>query len=179
MKKIAIISGSIRNGRLSHRVALFLKQHLTEYNDINTDLLDLKEFKFPLFEERFAFQEKPSERLIEFTDRFLNADGIILVSPVYNASFPAALKNVIDLYYAEWKHKPAAVVSVTSGPVPGIATIQSLQTLLLKLGAWVVPGLTTIINVGTNFDENGIATTPIEMKNLVNPMISDLRMLIK
>lgn len=179
MKRIAILSGSVRIGRLSHRVTLFLKQMLDEQTDIRVDILDLKEFRFPIFEERFAYQESPSERLQEFTDRFTAADGIIIVSPVYNASFPAAVKNVIDLYNNEWKHKPAAVISVTSGGVPGIATVQELQTLLLKLGAWVVPGLTTMINTGENFDEKGQAINQSKMEDLVIPLLNDLRILMQ
>lgn len=124
MKRIAILSASVRTGRLSHRVALYLENYFRQNALADTELLDLKAYDFPLFHERLAMQERPSDMLIDFTNRFNDADGLIIVSPVYNASYPAALKNVIDLYYKEWKHKPVGIVSVTSGKVPGIATVQ-------------------------------------------------------
>lgn len=118
MKRIAILSASVRTGRLSHRVALYLENYFRQNALADTELLDLKAYDFPLFHERLAMQERPSDMLIDFTNRFNDADGLIIVSPVYNASYPAALKNVIDLYYKEWKHKPVGIVSVTSGKYP-------------------------------------------------------------
>lgn len=120
MKRIAILSASVRTGRLSHRVALYLENYFRQNALADTELLDLKAYDFPLFHERLAMQERPSDMLIDFTNRFNDADGLIIVSPVYNASYPAALKNVIDLYYKEWKHKPVGIVSVTSGKYPAL-----------------------------------------------------------
>ena len=166
MKRIAILSSSVRTGRLSHRVALYLQHYLTANELAETEILDLKAYDFPLFEERFAFLPNPSGKVIDFTERFVAADALIIVTPVYNASFPAALKNVIDLYLA--------VVSVTSGKVPGIATVQQLQALLLKLGALVVPMLCTVISAGETFDEKGTAASPAATEKLLRPMIDEL-----
>lgn len=102
MKRIAILSSSVRTGRLSHRVALYLQHYLTANELAETEILDLKAYDFPLFEERFAFLPNPSGKVIDFTERLVAADALIIVTPVYNASFPAALKNVIDLYLQEW-----------------------------------------------------------------------------
>lgn len=174
MKRIAILSSSVRSGRLSHRVALYLERYLERSGLAAAEVLDLKRYDFPLFDERFAFQTHPSRRLFDFTRRLFSADGIIVVTPVYNADFPASLKNAIDLYYEEWVGKPVAVVSVTSGQVPGIATVQKLQTLLLKLEARVVPGLCTVISVGENFDEQGVPRSAEQMDALVRPMVEGL-----
>ena len=160
MKRIAILSSSVRTGRLSHRVALYLQHYLTANELAETEILDLKAYDFPLFEERFAFLPNPSGKVIDFTERFVAADALIIVTPVYNASFPAALKNVIDLYLQEWRRQPVAVVSVTSGKVPGIATVQQLQALLLKLGE--------------TFDEKGTAASPAATEKLLRPMIDEL-----
>lgn len=103
MKRIAILSSSVRTGRLSHRVALYLQHYLTANELAETEILDLKAYDFPLFEERFAFLPNPSGKVIDFTERLVAADALIIVTPVYNASFPAALKNVIDLYLQEWR----------------------------------------------------------------------------
>ena len=174
MKRIASLSSSVRTGRLSHRVALYLQHYLTANELAETEILDLKAYDFPLFEERFAFLPNPSGKVIDFTERLVAADALIIVTPVYNASFPAALKNVIDLYLQEWRRRPVAVVSVTSGKVPGIATVQQLQALLLKLGALVVPMLCTVISAGETFDEKGTAASPAATEKLLRPMIDEL-----
>lgn len=154
--KIAIISSSIRDGRLSHRVALFLKNYVAGKTGVETEILDLKAYDFPLFHERIFKLEKPSEALLDYSERFKAADGIIIVTPVYNGSFPAALKNVIDVFFKEWDHKPALIVSVTDKSTPGIATIQSLQAILLKMGARVTGPLYTVLNAGADFSETGM-----------------------
>lgn len=176
--RIAVLSSSVREGRLSHRVALWVKDRLSAEEGITAELLDLKAYAFPLFDERFAFQKHPSAELLDFTERFVRADGVLIVSPVYNAGFPAALKNAIDLYYEQWQGKPAAVVSVTSGQVPGIATVQALQTLLLKLGAWVVPAGGTVIDVGRTFSETGAATDEALAEKLLQPTLRQLQWIV-
>lgn len=179
MKQIAILSSSVRNGRLSNRVALYLKRFLEEYQLVKADILDLKEYNFPLFEERLVYQPTPSEKLLDFTEHLNRADGLIIVTPVYNASFPASLKNVIDLYFEEWKRRPVGVVSVTSGKVPGIATLQEVQVLLLKLGAWVVPKLSTVINVGEEFTPDGDAVNKETAEKTLLPMVEELIWMIE
>lgn len=179
MKQIAIISSSVRNGRLSNRVALYLKRFLEEYQLVKAEVLDLKEYDFPLFEERLVYQSTPSEKLLDFTEHLNRADGLIIVTPVYNASFPASLKNVIDLYFEEWKRRPVGVVSVTSGKVPGIATLQEVQVLLLKLGAWVVPKLSTVINVGEEFTPEGEAKNKQTAEMVLLPMVEELIWMIE
>lgn len=174
MKRVTIISSSVRSGRLSHRAALYLQHYLTAHKLAEVELLDLKAYNFPLFTERFGHTEHPSEKLIDFTERLIASDATILVSPVYNASFPAALKNVIDLYDKEWYHQPVAIVSVTSGNVPGIATVQEIQALMLKLGALVIPMINTIIAAGDFFDEQGIPSTPEAAEKLLRPMLDEL-----
>ena len=174
--RVAILSSSVRRGRLSHRVALYVQHYLETRLSISAQIVDLKEYDFPLFDERLAYQTSPSEKLMDFTRRLMGADGIVIVSPVYNASFPAALKNVIDLYYTEWKRKPVGIVSVTSGSVPGIATVQQLQTLMLKLGALVVPVLSTVIQVAETFSETGQGGAVAE--RVVRPLLEELQWLM-
>lgn len=166
MKHIAIISASVREGRLSHRVALFVQKYITDNKLATAEILDLKAYNFPLFTERLMFQENPSEGVLDFADRFNKADGVIIVSPVYNAGFSAALKNVIDLLVKEWRDKVVAVASVTSGDNAGIATVLQIQSLLIKLGALVVPTSYTAIQAETGYDEQGNTTEEVATKRI-------------
>ena len=173
MKRVAIISSSVRTGRLSHRVALYIKRYLEGNALAEVDLLDLKAYDFPLFDERFAFQEHPSEKLVDFTERFNRAQVVWIVTPVYNGSFPASLKNVIDLYYKEWKRKVAVVTSVTYTKVPPILTIQQLQVILLKLGALVIPAMHTVIEADKDFDPDGNPRLPDQADAFLRPVADE------
>lgn len=155
MKNIIIISASVRNGRNSHRVALYFKNYLQENKISNVKILDLKEYDFPIFEERLRLIPEPSKQMLNFANEVESADGIILVTPEYNGGYPASLKNVIDLLYTEWKRKPIGIATVSAGAFAGTQVITSLQFSLWKIGALVVPSMFPVPTVEKTFDENG------------------------
>lgn len=154
--KIAIISSSVRTGRASHRVALFLQQYISQNTTASVEILDLLEYKFPIFEERLKFQTNPLPTAVEFAERIKAADGIIVVCPEYNGGVPASLKNVVDLLYAEWVKKPIAISTVSSGSFAGSQVLQPLQFSLWKIGAITVPSVFPVPSVEKTFDEAGV-----------------------
>jgi NAD(P)H-dependent FMN reductase len=80
---------------------------------------------------------------------------VIIVTPEYNGGYPASLKNVIDLLYAEWQRKPVAISTVSDGIFGGTQVITSLQFSLWKIKAWTVSAMFPVPNVIDAFDENG------------------------
>lgn len=155
MYHIAIISSSVRTGRNSHRVALFFKQYLESNHIATAEILDLKAYAFPLFDERLRLQENPSEKLLDFTERIKRADGVIIVTPEYNGGYPASIKNVVDVLHAEWRRKPVAISTVSDGIFGGSQVITSLQWTLWKIRAWTVPAMFPVPKVKDAFDEQG------------------------
>jgi NAD(P)H-dependent FMN reductase len=155
MKNISIISSSVRNGRNSHRVALYFKNYLEENDIANVKIIDLKTLDFPIFEERLQFISEPTEAMLSLADNIKNSDGIIVVTPEYNGGYPASLKNVIDLLYAEWKRKPIGIATVSAGAFAGSQVITSLQFSLWKIGALVVPAMFPVATVEKSFNETG------------------------
>ncbi len=156
MPNILIISASVREGRNSHRTALFFKNYIQQNALGNADILDLNEYKFPVFEERLRFMKDPSASVLEAAKRVADADGIIIVTPEYNGGYPASLKNFTDLLYDEWRRKPLAISTVSDGVFGGTQVITSLLFTLWKIGAWVVPAMFPVPSVRESFDENGV-----------------------
>ena len=155
MQNIAIISSSVRNGRSSHRVALYFKKYLGENRIASAEILDLKEYNFPLFDERLKNQRSPSSSAIEFAGKIKSADGVIIITPEYNGGYPASIKNAVDLLYDEWQRKPVAIVTVSDGNFGGSQVIISLQYSLWKIRAWTVPARFPVPDVNEAFDEEG------------------------
>ncbi|MBE9598233.1 NADPH-dependent FMN reductase [Pedobacter sp. MC2016-24] len=156
MPHIVIISSSIRKGRNSHRTALYFKNFIENKALASVELLDLKAYNFPLFEERLRFFDQPTALMLEFAEKIKNADGVLIVTPEYNGGYPSSLKNVIDLLYDEWKRKPVAISTNSGGPFGGTQVITSLQFSLWKIGAWTVPAMFPVPKVQDAFDEEGI-----------------------
>lgn len=174
MIKISILSSSVRQGRKSHRVALYFKNYIEENKLARAQIIDLKEYNFPLFDERLRFQKDPAPEVIEFSERIKNSDGIIIVAPEYNGGYPASLKNVIDLLYDEWWRKPVAISTVSEGVFGGTQVITSLQFILWKLKAWTVPAMFPVQKVKDNFDENGVPVDRTATDKRAAAFISEL-----
>jgi NAD(P)H-dependent FMN reductase len=174
MPNIAIISASVRTGRNSHRVALFFKQFIVDNNLGDASIIDLNEYQFPVFEERLKNLEHPSASVLDFADKIKTADGIIIVTPEYNGGYPAALKNVIDLLYAEWHRKPLAIATVSEGAFGGSQVITSLQFTLWKIGAWVVPVMFPVPKVKESFDEAGAPTDAAATNKRAQAFVKEL-----
>ena len=158
MPQIAIISSSVRNGRNTHRVALFFKNYITENNLGNAEILDLKAYNFPVFEERLKNLENPPKGALGFAEKIKKADAVIVATPEYNGGYPASLKNVVDLLYDEWHRKPIGLVTVSAGSFGGMQVMRAIQFTFWKMHAWVVPAMFPVPKVASAYDENGTPT---------------------
>jgi NAD(P)H-dependent FMN reductase len=174
MIHITIISSSVRTGRNSHRVALFFKNYILEKELASVDILDLREYKFPLFDERLRLQKNPPDSVSEFADKIRSADGIIIVAPEYNGGYPASLKNVIDLLYEEWYRKPLAITTVSNGPYGGSQVLTSLLFTFWKIKAWVVPSTFPVPFIEQTFNEEGVLLNKPEMEKRAASFLKDL-----
>jgi NAD(P)H-dependent FMN reductase len=156
MYNIVIISPSVRAGRKSQRVAVYIENLVRQKNLADVEILDLLRYNFPLFDERLKYQHTPLEGALDFAEKIKKADGVVIVSPEYNGGSPASLKNAIDLLVEEWYKKPVAFVTVSDGNFAGTQAIISLQFSLSKLGAMIVPAILRFPVIQSAFDENGI-----------------------
>jgi NAD(P)H-dependent FMN reductase len=174
MPNIAIISSSVRIGRNSHRVALFFQNYLLQNALATVDLLDLYLYNFPVFDERLRLMKDPSPEILDFADKITKADGVIIVTPEYNGGYPASLKNVVDLLYAEWKRKPIAIATASNGQFGGTQVMTSLVFSLWKIGAWVVPAMYPGPKVQEVYDEKGIPVDKEGVNKRAKPFIDEL-----
>lgn len=118
MHRIAIIEGSTRPGRRCPAVVDWIARAGQDdpamvAGEIDLARIDLSAQALPLLDEAvpalFGRYEHAHTRA--WSDRIRRFDGFIFVTPEYNHSVPAALKNAIDFLYDEWADKAAAIVS--------------------------------------------------------------------
>ncbi len=155
MRHISIISSSVREGRKSHNVSLYFQNYLIENKLATTEIIDLKEYNFPIFESTLKLMNNPAKNILEFADKIKSSDGIIIVTPEYNGGYPASLKNAIDLLLEEWKHKPIGIATVSGGQFGGQQCMVALQFTLWKMMAWTIPAMFSVPTVDKAYDENG------------------------
>lgn len=153
---------------------MYFKNYLELNKLASCNILDLKEYNFPLFEERLSRQKWPLKKAIVFSEKIKSADGVIIVTPEYNGGYPASLKNVIDLLRPEWRRKPVAISTISDGMFGGTQVITSLQFSLWKIGAWTVPAMFPVPKVMDLFNENGQPTNPEDTNKRANIFIDEL-----
>jgi NAD(P)H-dependent FMN reductase len=159
--QISIISASVRRGRLSHRVALGLQKILREQGEHAADILDLAAYDFPIMEETMKKMEALPDGLADFSEKIKHSDALIFVSPEYNGTYTAALKNALDaLANQEFRRKVVAVSSVTTGPLGGMRAALAMQQLALAVGGVAIPDMLLVATVDKRFDESGALIDP-------------------
>jgi NAD(P)H-dependent FMN reductase len=179
MDKISIISSSIRAERNSHRVALYFNKYLGGNNLAIAEIIDLKEYNFPLFENTLKVQKNPPANAVAFAEKIKASDGVIIVMPEYNGGIPASLKNAVDLLYDEWRHKPVGIVSVSAGPFAGTQALVALQFTLWKMKAWTITEMFSVAKVQEAYDVDGNPNDEEATDKLTEVFVKELLWCIK
>ncbi|KAK9447151.1 NADPH-dependent FMN reductase-like protein, partial [Limtongia smithiae] len=112
---VYIIISTTRVTRVGPDIAKWLLTHLTSYTTATSfKIIDLRDYDLPLhsIEPEIPMTGKYSQPgTIEWSKTIAAADGYIFVTPIYNGSFPAPLKNALDYLKKEWFGKPCAIAS--------------------------------------------------------------------
>ena len=108
-----VIIGSVRPHRIGSDVAGWVAEVGRATVRATFELVDLRDWLLPMDGEpgipAQGYYEQPTTKA--WSAKISGGDGYVFVTPQYNWSFPAPLKNAIDHLYAEWRGKPAAIVS--------------------------------------------------------------------
>jgi len=155
MYYIPIIVGSTRRDRQSIKVARFVLARLQPREGVATELLDLREYNFPIMEERLHRRDDQPPRLREFGDKIGRADSLIIVSPEYNNGYPGVLKNALDYLLPEYERKPVGIVTVSAGSFGGINCLAQLRLVTIGMGAFPIPENLSVSRVHDSFQDDG------------------------
>jgi NAD(P)H-dependent FMN reductase len=149
--RLAVIIGSNREGRFGPTVAHWFVEQAREFEGLDVDLVDLAEIPLPT---AIDFGTAPDAHVADLGARLAEADCYVVVTPEYNHSFPAALKNAIDLYREQWQAKPVGFVSY-GGMGGGLRAVEQLRLVFAELHAVTVRDSVSFHNAWDRFDESG------------------------
>src|SRR3954452_10012429 len=127
--RLAIIIGSTREGRFAPTVARWFGEQADRRDDLTVDVVDLAEAQLP-----DTLTNTPGPKVEALRQRLSGAEAFVVVTPEYNRSFPASLKNAIDWYSKEWRAKPVAFVSY-GGIAGGLRAVEQLRQVFTELHA--------------------------------------------
>ena len=112
MLNIAVIVGTTRDSRFADKPAKWIFDLASTRDNLNVELVDIKDFDLPFFNEPASNAWMPSSdpAAIKWQKKIGEFDGYIFLTAEYNHSISGALKNAIDQAYVEWVRKPMAIV---------------------------------------------------------------------
>ena len=156
---ILAFAGSLRKG--SYNKSLLMAAKELAPDEITITIFDLE--GIPLFNSDLEAEGDP-DRVAEFKEAILQADGILIASPEYNHGMTGITKNAIDWASRPPKnpvlrYKPVGVMGASPG-ITGTARSQDqLRQALKALGAYCMPSPELLLfRAREKFDENGTLT---------------------
>jgi chromate reductase len=134
IKKIAVIVGSLRKESLNRKTALALMELAP--SSLSMEIVEIGDL--PLYNQDSDEGGNLPQAWVEFRRRMKAFDGVLFITPEYNRSVPAVLKNAIDVGsrpYGQsiWSGKAGAVISVSPGAIGGFGANHHLRQSLVFL----------------------------------------------
>ena len=130
--KIGLIIGSLRKDSFNRKIALTL-MHLAP-KSLDMQIIEIGQLPFFNQDE----EASPPHAWVQFREAIKPLDGFLIVTPEYNRSVPAVLKNALDIgsrpYGANlWNGKPCAIVSASIGAMGGFGANHHLRQSMVFL----------------------------------------------
>lgn len=156
---IAVILGSTREIRRGARVAKWLMPQLATREDINVELLDLKDYPLPFFDEEKSPEGLKGNYTNEVAKKWAakigEKDAFIIITPEYNHGTSTVLKNALDWVYYEWNRKPVTFVSYSPNAAGGIRAVEQLRQNAIELKMAPLDKAIHITYILDTIDEEG------------------------
>lgn len=169
---IGFICGSLRIGSINAKLMQALSNRVA-ITGASVRHFDLGSYDLPIFHEDL----EPPSGVAQLKSDMLDCDGIIIVTPEYNGSLPALLKNAIDWVSTtgteQFTGPLYGIAACTPGSLSGIMVLRELNYILTRIGADVVAPHVGVGNAAEAFDAKGLLVTQ-PSSDMADDMIAKL-----
>jgi len=132
--KIKVIIGSTRKNRFSDKPGHWIYTEAKNKTD-EVEILDLRDYPMPFYNEpvspAMSGGKYSNEIVNKWSEKIMDGDAFIIVTPEYNHGYPAVLKNALDSIFPEWNRK--AVGFVSYGNAGGARSVEQLRQVVIEL----------------------------------------------
>jgi len=146
--KILVIPGSFRTGSLNVKLAAAVVDELVRA-EVDVTRLSLVDFPLPIYDGDLETKSGVPKNALNLKRMIGRHDGVLFVTPEYNASLPALLKNAIDWVSRVqdtnetkgqvFRERPFAVAAASAGRLGGARCLAALRLILSACRATVIP----------------------------------------
>jgi FMN reductase len=160
---LMLVGAATPPGRLAAAIAMAAGVAQTSGGDVAVEILNLAETPIDICDGRPL--DSYSEPTRQVVARIAAADAVLIGAPVYRASYPGVLKNLLDIVPVEaLQNKPLGIVAMGGSPHHYLAVDMQLRQVLAWFGALVAP--TSVYVTGGDFRDGKLASEPAR-KDLV------------
>jgi NAD(P)H-dependent FMN reductase len=140
-----------------------------KHEQFRPELLDLRDWPLPMFGEHYGTigdMRDPtySEPVVRsWNAKIREGDAFLVITPEYNHSLPAVLKNAIDSVFVSFafRNKPIAAVAYSGGQTGGARAVEHLTQIGVETGAVPMQSSLPLANVGEAFGADGNPVSPL------------------
>jgi chromate reductase len=154
-RDIAVLVGSLRKESFNRKMARAIAEIAPP--SLSFEIVEIGGLPFYNADD----EASPPEPWKQFRARIRRANGILFITPEYNRSIPAVLKNAIDVGSrpppeSVWRGKPAAIVTLSPGLLGGFGANHHLRQMLVPINVPTMPAPEAYIGGAAKlFDEAG------------------------
>lgn len=153
------LSGSLRTGSYTTLAVKIALQGAKE-SGATVNMLDLNDYKLPFTQEIWS-GKRVSAGITSMRENVKVAQGIILGTPEYHASFSGVLKYALDMMgFDEFEGKMVGLIGIAGGKLGAANSLTSLRAVGRSLHAWVVPKQVSVSEAWRKFDRSGNIKDP-------------------
>jgi NAD(P)H-dependent FMN reductase len=174
MTRVAIILGSTRPGRRGEPVAQWVYERASKRADAEFELVDLADYPLPHLDEPMppSMGNYANQHTRDWAAKIASFDAFVFVTPEYNHSTSAVLKNAIDYLFKEWNNKACGFVSYGSS-AGGARAVEHLRLVAGEVAMADVRGQVAI-SIFNDFENFTVFNPSERLEGLLTTMLDQV-----
>jgi chromate reductase, NAD(P)H dehydrogenase (quinone) len=146
--RILVIPGSLRTGSLNAKLAAAAAHELVQ-TGVEVTRISLADFPLPIYDGDLQAKSGVPKNAVNLKRMMGSHHGVLIVTPEYNSSVPALVKNTIDWISRVqdthetrgqvFRERAFAIAAASGGRLGGTRALSALRLILTACHATVVP----------------------------------------
>jgi chromate reductase, NAD(P)H dehydrogenase (quinone) len=173
--KILVIPGSLRTGSLNARLAAAAAYEFAQA-DAEVTRISLGDFPLPIYDGDLQTKSGVPKNAINLKRMIGAHHGVLIVTPEYNSSVPALVKNTIDWVTRVqdaseargqvFRETPFAIAAASGGRLGGTRALAALRLILSACHATVIPNQLALSFADQAYDDMDRLKHPADIQAL-------------
>jgi NAD(P)H-dependent FMN reductase len=173
--KILVIPGSLRSGSHNAKLAAAAAHELAQA-DVEVTRISLGDFPLPIYDGDLQAKSGVPKHAINLKRMMSAHHGVLIVTPEYNSSVPALVKNTIDWVTRVqdahetrgqvFRERAFAIAAASESRLGGTRALAALRLILTACQATVIPNQLALSFAGAAYDDMDRLKHPADVETL-------------